>query len=121
MQNHHELPALSYYVIHWVVSSLALFLTAKVVPGIRIKGFLAAMLGSVVIGVGYVIFWWPIFFLTLPINILTLGLFTFIVNALVLKICAVFVPGFEIKGWFSAILGWIVLTVFSITLHYFLL
>jgi putative membrane protein len=58
--------------------------------------------------------------LTLPINILTLGLFTFVVNSAVLKICAYFLTGFEINGWWPAILGAIVVSLLSSALHFFL-
>ena len=57
-------------------------------------------------------------FLTLPINLLTLGLFTFVVNGLVLKIAAAFVPGFDIKGFLAAIFGALFLAIISGLLHY---
>jgi putative membrane protein len=59
-------------------------------------------------------------FLTLPINILTLGLFTFVVNGMVLKICAAILPGFQVKSWFAAIIGSIILSVIGTAMHFLL-
>lgn len=107
--------------IHWAVSALALLITAYIVPGFRVKNFASALISAVVIGVANV-FIRPFFlFLTLPINILTLGLFTFVVNAAILKLCAALVPGFQIKSWVAAIFGGIILAILGTGLHYLLI
>jgi putative membrane protein len=107
-------------LIHWAVSALAVMLTAYLVRGFRVSGFGAALLAAVVIGVANVVIWPVFIFLTFPINILTLGLFTFVVNGAVLKLCAALLPGFEIKTWSAAIFGAIVLSLTSTGLHYLL-
>jgi len=112
--------SLSYMVIHWIVSALALLLTAKIIPGFNVSNFGSAMWAAVAIGIANIIIWPILIFLTLPINILTLGLFTFVVNGAVLKICAAVMDGFAIKTWGAAILGAIVLSVVGTLLHYFL-
>jgi putative membrane protein len=104
-------PSLTYYIVQWIVSAAALLLTAKVMPGFRIKGFGSALVAAVVIGLANILIWPILIFLTLPINILTLGLFTFVVNGAILKLCAAILKGFEITNWFSAILGAIVLSI----------
>ena len=58
--------------------------------------------------------------LTLPLNIITLGLFTLVVNGIVLKLCAAFVPGFDIDGLGTAILGSVILTIVSSVLNFIL-
>jgi putative membrane protein len=106
--------------LHWLVSGLAVFLTAKLVPGFRVSGFIAACVAALLIGLANAVLWPLLFFLTLPINILTLGLFTFVLNGALLKICAAFMPGFEISSWWSAIFGAVLLSLLSVFLHYFL-
>ena len=107
-------------VIHWIVSAFAVMLTAYLVRGFKIKSFWSALGAAVVIGLANTIIWPILIFLTLPINILTLGLFTFVVNGMVLKICAWFMPGFEINSWSAAIFGALILSIVGTGLHYFL-
>jgi putative membrane protein len=111
----------SFFLLHWLVSGVAVLATSKLIPGFKVSGFLSACLAALGIGLANAILWPILFFLTLPINILTLGLFTFIVNGAVLKIAAAVLPGFEIKSWLSAIFGSIVLSIVSILLHYLLI
>jgi putative membrane protein len=98
-------------LVQWLLSSLCLLLAAYIVPGFRIKGFGSALVAAVVVGILNATIWWIFFILTLPINILTLGLFTFVVNAAVLRLAAALLPGFEIRGWMPALLGALVLAV----------
>lgn len=107
----------SHFILHWLVSGLAVLLTAKIVPGFRVSGFISACIAALVIGLANALLWPVLIILTLPINILTLGLFTFVVNGMVLKICAALLPGFEINSWWSAIFGAIVLSLVGMILH----
>ena len=93
------------WVVRWLVNSVALLITAAVIPGIQIKGVFTALLAAAVMGVINA-FVRPVFLiLTLPLNLLTLGLFTFVLNGLMLLLAAAFVPGFEISGFLAAVLG----------------
>jgi putative membrane protein len=103
--------------VHWLVSALALLGTAYMLPGFRVQNFTSALIAAVVIGIANTIVWPILFFLTLPLNIITLGLFTFVINGMVLKLCAMFIPGFEIQSWIAAILGAGLLSVISSLLH----
>jgi putative membrane protein len=111
---------LIHLILHWVVSSVALLVTGAIVPGFHLRGFTTAMIATFLIGLcNYVV--WPILFvLTLPLTIVTLGLFVFVLDAIVLKVCAAFLKDFEISGWLSAILGAVILAVSSSVLHAFL-
>jgi putative membrane protein len=109
-----------YYLIHWVVSALALLITAYVVPGFEISGFIAALIAAIVVGFANSTLGWILIALTLPINILTLGLFTFVVDGIVLKMCAAIVPGFKITSWGAAIFGALILAIVRTVLQYFL-
>jgi putative membrane protein len=111
---------LVYSLLHWAVSAGALLLTAYLVRGFKVKSFTSALLAAVVIGLANTVIWPILFFLTLPINVLTLGLFTFFVNGAVLRICAAVLPGFEIDSWMAAIFGSVILSVIGTGLHYFL-
>src|SRR5476651_553516 len=100
-----------YTLLHWVVSALALLTTAYLVRGFKVKNFGAALWAAALIGLANIVIWPIVFFLTLPLNILTLGLFTFVVNGIVLKICAAIIPGFKIETWGAAIFGALVLSL----------
>ena len=109
-----------FYIIYWAVSALAVILTSKLIPGFKISGFWSALLAAIVIGLVNTFIWPILIFLTLPINLLTLGLFTFVINGVVIKIAAAFLTGFEVKGWIAAILGALVLSIMNAVLHYIL-
>ena len=110
----------SHFILSWLVSGLAVLLTSKLVSGFQIQGFFTACIAALLIGLANAVLWPILIFLTLPINLLTLGLFTFVVNGAILKICAAVLPGFELDSWLSAIFGSIVLSIVSLLLHYFL-
>jgi putative membrane protein len=88
----------------WILSALAIFLTSKLVKGFEVKSFGSAMIASLVVGFLNMVLRPLLLLLTLPLNILTLGLFTFVVNAIVLRIAAGVLKNFEIKEWGPAIL-----------------
>lgn len=111
----------SHFILSWLVSGLAVLLTSKLVSGFEVKGYISALLAALVIGFANALIWPILVFLTLPITIITLGLFLFVVNGAVLKICAAVLPGFEIRSWLSAIFGSIVLSLVGMVLHYFLI
>lgn len=108
-------------LIHWFVSACALMVTAYLVNGFSIKSFSAALLAAIVIGFANILVWPILIFLTLPLNILTLGLFTFVVNGMVLRICTMFISGFDITNWTAAIFGAIILSIVSSVLHYLII
>lgn len=109
-----------YTLLHWVVSALAMIVTAYLVRGFKIRNFASALVACLVIGIADVLVRPILLFLTLPLNILTLGLFTFVVNGIVIKLCAALVPGFDVEGWGAAIFGAIVLAITGMGLHYLL-
>jgi putative membrane protein len=108
-------------ILHWVVSSLALALTAAIVPGFRLRGFFTAMMATLIIGLLNYILWYPLAFFTFPFIILTFGLFVFVIDAIVLRVCAAFMKNFEITNWFSAIIGAVFLALTNSLLHYLLI
>ena len=108
-------------LLHWVVSAGALALTAALVPGFRINGFVSALMATLIIGLLNWVLWPILAFFTLPFTIITFGLFLFVVDAVVLRVCAAFMKNFEITNWFSAIIGAVILSITSSFLHYVLI
>lgn len=102
---------MNYYLVHWLTSSLVVMLVAYIVPGIRIQNFVAALLAALVIGVVNAIVWPVLVFLTLPLTVVSFGLFLFVVNGLALKISAALTPGFTIRGFMPAMIGSVALAV----------
>ena len=96
-----------------ILSAVALLCTAYFVPGFKVAGFGNALLAALIIGVVNFFVRPVLLLLTLPLNILTLGLFTFVVNAMVLKLSAAFLPGFDIDGFGAAVLGAVILAIMA--------
>lgn len=103
-------------LISLLLNALALIITAYIVPGIDVDAFTSALLAAVVLAVINTFIKPVLVLLTLPLTIITLGLFIFIVNAIVLRVTTLFVPGFSVDGWVPAILGAIVLSIASTVL-----
>jgi putative membrane protein len=95
-------------------------LTSKIVKGFEIKDFTSAMIASIMIGLLNMILRPLLLLLTLPINILTLGFFTFVVNAIVLKAAAGILKGFNIKTWGDAVIGAVVLAIVQLLINFIL-
>jgi putative membrane protein len=108
-----------YWLVVWFLTSSVLLLTSYLVPGFKIAGFSSALMASVFIGILNIFIRPILLFLTLPINILTLGLFTFVVNAIILKMTAFFLKGFEIKSWTAAIIGAILISIIQTVVFFF--
>ncbi|MDD3014139.1 MAG: phage holin family protein [Candidatus Gastranaerophilales bacterium] len=106
------------YIVRLILLALSLLLVAWIVPGIRMSGFTAAIIAAFVIGIVNVLIRPVLLFITLPINILTLGLFTFIVNALLLWLVGAVVPGFQVMGFIPALLGSILLSILSVLINW---
>ena len=103
-------------VIAIVLNALALMATAYVVPGFAVTDFMSAVLAAIVLGVVNTFIKPILSLITLPLTVVTLGLFAFVVNALVLFMVDAVVPGLTIDGWVPAILGAVVLSVVSTVL-----
>ena len=104
------------FLIRWLVNAVALYLTTLIVPGVRVPNFGAAVLAALVLGIVNAVLRPIILLLTLPLNILTLGLFTFVVNAFMLWIVAVTTHQLVLTSIGAALVGAIVLSVISFIL-----
>ncbi len=104
-------------ILVWLLSAIALLVTSRLVSGFKIKDFKSAMIASLVIGLLNALIKPILFVLTLPINILTLGLFTFVINAIILKMAAGVMSSFKIDKWMTAIGAAVVLMIVQILLN----
>lgn len=105
-------------LVLWLLSALGIYLTSRVVKGFEVATFGSAMFASLIVGFLNMILRPILLFLTLPVNILTLGLFTFVVNAVVLRLAAGILKNFNIKGWGPAILGAFVLAMINMIIFW---
>jgi putative membrane protein len=104
-------------LVNWLLSALALWIVAQIIPGIQVRSYGTALLATVVIAIVNVLVGWPLKILTFPLTLLTLGLFLLILNAFLLKLASIFVPGFMVKGFLPAFFGSIVLTILGYILR----
>ena len=97
-------------ILKWVFYAGAVVFTAWLVPGISVENFISAMGVCVIIALINIFIRPLLQFISLPITFLTLGLFSFVVNALLLMLAGFLAPGFEVEGFLSALLGSVVLS-----------
>jgi len=107
-------------LIRWLILTVAIMVAAHVIEGIEVKGFWSAFLAAAILGVLNALFRPILIILTLPINILTLGLFTFVINAVLLMMVSGVIGGFEVHGFWSALLGSLLISVVSWLLSSFI-
>jgi putative membrane protein len=105
-------------LLNWVLSALAVWIVSRIIPGIVVSGPVAALIAAIVIGFINATVGFLFKILTFPLTVLTLGLFWFVINALMLKLASMFVPGFEVHGFGAAFLGAILLTLVNSLLHW---
>ena len=98
-------------LIRWVISAASLLIVAYFVPGIHVNGFVTALIAAVVIGLVNGTIGALIKLFTFPIRWLTLGLFSLVINALMLMLSAQFVDGFFVSGFMAAFIGSILLSI----------
>src|ERR1700690_1380666 len=108
-------------LLHWFVSALAVWITSRVVPGFYVDGAAAALIAAIVIGLVNATLGLFLKVVTFPLTILTLGLFWFVINAVMIEPAAKFVPGFHIASFAAAFWGGIVLSLVNMLLKWLVL
>jgi putative membrane protein len=101
------------FLLHTVILAVAVWVTTQVVSGVTVQSWEALALGALVLGVVNAIIRPILVILTLPITVLTLGLFYLVVNGAAFGLAAALVPGFQIASWTAAILGALLTSVVS--------
>lgn len=105
-------------LLNWVLSALAVWIVSRVVPGIYVSGPVAALIAALVIGFVNATLGLVLKVLTFPLTLITLGLFWFVINALMLKFASALVPGFVVQGFGAAFIGAIVLSLVNMLLKW---
>jgi putative membrane protein len=101
------------FLLRLVISALGLWLASVIVPGIRVDGLGTLILAALVLGVVNALVRPILIILTLPFTIITLGLFLLVINAAMLGLVALVLPGFHVHGFLAALLGSIVVSLVS--------
>ncbi len=104
-------------LLNWLITTLAVLITAYLLPGVIVRNFFAALLAALVLGLVNAILRPVLVILTLPITILTLGLFIFVINALLVLLTSAIVPGFDVRSFGWALLFSLLFSIVSFILH----
>lgn len=99
------------FLVHWLISAVAVLISAYILPGVTVEGFFAALVTALVLGLVNAFLKPVLLILTLPITILTLGLFYLVINALLIMLTGAIVPGFDVRNFWWALLFGLVLSI----------
>lgn len=100
-------------LIRWLILTVAILSAAYLLDGMEVRGFTSAFFAAAVLGILNAILRPVLIILTLPLNILSLGLFTFVINAFLLKVASGVIPGFEVHGFWPALFGSLIISLVS--------
>jgi len=106
-------------LLRWFIQTIAILVAAYVLKGIDVTGFVPALAAAALLGILNAFVRPLLLLLTLPLNILSLGLFTFVINAFLLKIASLVIEGFTVEGFWAALLGSLFISFVSALLNLF--
>lgn len=104
-------------LLRWILNALALILVANIIPGFHVDSLWAALIAALVLGLVNAVIRPVLLLLTLPINILTLGIFTFVINALMILLASSILEGFQVDSFASAFWASVVLWLISMIVN----
>lgn len=107
-------------LLRWLILTVAIIIASYLLEGIRVSGFFSAFCAAAVLGILNALFRPILILLTLPINILSLGLFTFVINAVMLMMVSGVISGFEVHGFWTAVFGSLIISIISWLLNSFI-
>jgi putative membrane protein len=107
-------------LLRWLILTSGIIIASYLLEGIHVSGFVPAFFAAALLGILNALFRPVLILLTLPINILSLGLFTFIINALMLMMVSGVVSGFEVHGFWTAVFGSLIISIISWLLNSFI-
>jgi putative membrane protein len=105
-------------LVRWLINAISLLIVAYFVPGFKLHGFGAALIAALIIGLVNSTLGLVLKVVTLPLTILTFGLFLIVINAIMLKMAASVTPGFAVDTWRAAFIGALLLSVITTFLHW---
>ena len=100
-------------ILRWLAYTLSIVFIAWLIPGISVSGFVSAAIACIIIAFINALIKPFLQIITLPINIITFGLFTFVLNAPMFMLAGFLTPGFNVNSFWSALLGSIILSIFA--------
>jgi putative membrane protein len=100
-------------LVVWLINALALLALPYLVPSVQVASFYTALIAALILGLVNTLIRPLLILLTLPVTVVTLGLFVFVINALLFWFVASFVEGFHVAGFWSAFFGWLVYALVS--------
>lgn len=105
-------------LLRWLISALVIIIVSFLLPGIHVDGLFAALIAALILGLINAVIKPVIILLTLPINILTLGFFTFIINASLVLLAAKIVEGFSVDGFWWALVFSLIMSLVNSFIHH---
>lgn len=105
-------------IIKWIFFALALLLIDAILPGFKLNSFFSALMATLMIGILNVVLKPILNLIALPINIITFGLFTLVINALLFMLAAAIVPGFAVSSFFTALIASVLFSMFSMIINF---
>jgi putative membrane protein len=104
------------FLVHLILTAVALLIVSSVVRGIETKGFTSALIAAGALGLANALLKPILVTLTLPITFVTLGLFLLVINAAILMLVGAVVPGFKVRGFMAAFIGSLLLSVLNLVI-----
>lgn len=104
-------------IVHWLIMTVSVMIAAYVIPGVTVSNFFSALWVALFLGIVNLLLKPLLILITLPINILTLGLFTFVINGLIILLASSVVKGFQVSGFWVAVLFSIVLSIINFLMN----
>lgn len=108
-------------LLYYLAPPFAFLLTSMFLKGFKVSGFGGAVWASIILAIANITIRPLLLFFTFPITLLTMGLFLFVLNGIVIKICAALVDGFDVEGWIPAIVGAFLVAFFTVGIRTVLL
>ncbi|MGZ4990079.1 MAG: phage holin family protein [Methylobacter sp.] len=108
------------FFAHLILSAGLLLLMAHLVRGVQVEGWGSALIGAIVLGLVNAVVRPVMVFLTLPLTVISFGLFLLVINALMLLLMAALVPGIRVQGFWPALVGSLVLTLLNVVVEFFI-
>jgi putative membrane protein len=111
---------LSNFLLHWAIMSLSLWVASYLFSGIKFSGVPSLLVSALVLGFANAVIRPVLFFLTLPITLVTLGFFVLVINALMIMLVAKLVKGFQLSGFWTAFFASIFIAIFTLIIEWML-
>ncbi len=108
---------MSHILISWIVTTLAIIVVTHLIPGVKVSSLGAAIVAAAILGILNALVRPILVILTLPLTIVTLGLFLFVINALMFQLAGALVPGFHVDSFWSALLGSLIVSTIAYVVH----